>query len=108
MPWRLIGFVLLGAVFLCFIGVNLENRCDISFGFYTFSQVPVFLTTLSAFVLGLFMALVISFRSGSRRKNKTKLSARQNSEKGREKIAKETAPGSLIDPPSPGDGYGIR
>jgi hypothetical protein len=52
-------------VFLGFIGFNLENRCDISFGFYTFSQVPVFLTTFSAFVLGMFLALplVISFRA---------------------------------------------
>jgi uncharacterized integral membrane protein len=108
MPWRLIGFVLLGIAFLCFIGVNLENRCDISFGFYSFSQVPVFLTALSAFVLGLFMALVISFRSGPRRKNKAKLSAGQNSERKRGKITKDTAPGSLIDPPSPGDDYGIR
>jgi uncharacterized integral membrane protein len=73
MPWRLIGFVLLGAVFLCFIGFNLDNRCDISVGFFTFSQVPVYLTAFSAFVLGLFLALplVVSSRFRSRRKGKT-------------------------------------
>jgi uncharacterized integral membrane protein len=69
MPWRLIGFILLALVFLAFIGLNLENRCDISFGFYTFSQVPVFLTAFSTLVLGMLLSLplVISFRSKSRR-----------------------------------------
>ncbi|MDR3248611.1 MAG: hypothetical protein LBT39_07480 [Treponema sp.] len=71
MPWRLIGCILLGVVFLGFIGFNLENRCDISFGFYTFSQVPVFLTAFSAFVLGLLLALplAITIRRRSSRKD---------------------------------------
>jgi uncharacterized integral membrane protein len=69
MPWRLIGFILIALAFLAFIGFNLENRCDISFGFYTFSQVPVFFTAFFTFVLGMLLALplVISFRSKSRR-----------------------------------------
>jgi uncharacterized integral membrane protein len=69
MPWRLLGFILLAAVFLAFIGFNLENRCDVSFGFYTFSQVPVFLTAFFTLVLGMILALplVISFRSRARR-----------------------------------------
>jgi uncharacterized integral membrane protein len=106
MPWRLIGFVFLGALFLCFIGFNLENRCDISFGFYTFSQVPVFLSVFSAFILGLFLALLVSLRPGSRRKRKTEPSAGQESGKKRGKASKTPASDSL--PPSPGDGYGIR
>jgi uncharacterized integral membrane protein len=69
MPWRLLGFILLAAVFLAFIGFNLENRCDVSFGFYTFSQVPVFLTAFFTLVLGMALALplAISFRSKLRR-----------------------------------------
>jgi uncharacterized integral membrane protein len=64
MPWRLIGFVVLFAIFLAFIGLNLENRCDISFGFTILPQVPVYLTAFSAFVLGILWAIpfVISFR----------------------------------------------
>jgi uncharacterized integral membrane protein len=69
MPWRLLGFILLALVFLAFIGFNLENRCDISFGFYTFYQVPVFLTAFFTLVLGMVLALplVISLRSKTRR-----------------------------------------
>jgi uncharacterized integral membrane protein len=64
MPWRLIGFILLFAFFLVFIGFNLENRCDISFGFFKLSGVPVYLTAFSAFVLGMLWAVpyVISLR----------------------------------------------
>jgi uncharacterized integral membrane protein len=53
MPWRLIGFILLLAVFLFFIVFNLDNTCDISFGFKEIPQVPVYLTALFSFVLGL-------------------------------------------------------
>ncbi|MDR1971948.1 MAG: hypothetical protein LBQ46_08490 [Treponema sp.] len=69
MPWRLVIFILIGVVCLAFTGLNLENRCDISFGFgITFSQVPVFLTAFSAFVLGMLLALplAVSFRSKRR------------------------------------------
>jgi uncharacterized integral membrane protein len=66
MPWRLIGFIVLFALFLVFIGFNLENRCDISFGSskLTIYQVPVYLTAFSSFVLGMLWAVpyIISLR----------------------------------------------
>jgi uncharacterized integral membrane protein len=64
MPWRLIGFVLLFGILLVFIGLNLENRCDISFGFTTIEAVPIYLTVFSAFVLGLLctIPLMVSLR----------------------------------------------
>ncbi|MCL2441630.1 MAG: hypothetical protein FWD14_07800 [Treponema sp.] len=62
MPWRLILFVIIFAVFLTFITFNLENRCDISFGFAVLTQVPVFLTVFVSFILGLFCALPLVFR----------------------------------------------
>jgi uncharacterized integral membrane protein len=64
MPWRLIGFIILFGIFLVFIACNLGNKCDISFGFRTFKDVPVFLTAFSSFVLGMFCAMpfIISFR----------------------------------------------
>ena len=54
---RLIAFILVFAIFLAFIGFNLENKCDISFGFMTFSEVPVFLSALSSFVLGMLVTV---------------------------------------------------
>ena len=65
MPWRLIGIVLILGVFLVFIGLNLENSCDVSFGFKTIENTPVYLTAFSSFIIGLFCAipLAISFKS---------------------------------------------
>jgi uncharacterized integral membrane protein len=62
MPWRLIAFVIIFAVFLAFITFNLENKCDISFGFYKFMEVPVFVTIFFSFILGLFCALPLVLR----------------------------------------------
>ncbi|MDR2052033.1 MAG: hypothetical protein LBP80_01340 [Treponema sp.] len=57
---KFIGFVALCAVFLVFIGFNLENKCDISFGFTKLSDVPVFFTAFASFVLGLLASVPIA------------------------------------------------
>jgi uncharacterized integral membrane protein len=64
--WRLIAFILIFALFLAFIVFNLENKCDISFGFKTLSEVPVFLTAFTSFALGLLSA--VPFVVGRNRK----------------------------------------
>jgi uncharacterized integral membrane protein len=102
MPWRLLIFILIGAVFLSFIGFNLENRCDVSLGFHVFSQVPVFLSALFAFVLGMVLALplAVSFRPAARRKKKAEPLPPEASGK------KKNKAGEAL-PPSPGGDYGI-
>ena len=57
MPWRLIIFIVIFAVFLVFITFNLENKCDISFGFAAIKEVPVFVTVFTSFTMGLLCAL---------------------------------------------------
>jgi uncharacterized integral membrane protein len=53
MPWRLVGFIVLFGIFLVFITLNLQNVCDVSFGFTKVEDVPVYLTSFCAFALGL-------------------------------------------------------
>ncbi|GHV81604.1 hypothetical protein AGMMS49991_01620 [Spirochaetia bacterium] len=60
MPWRFIGFVVICGVFLIFIGLNLGNTCDISFGFASIKNVPVFFTAFASFVLGLICSIPIA------------------------------------------------
>jgi uncharacterized integral membrane protein len=57
MPWRLIRLALVFVVFLIFIGSNLNNRCAISFAFWTKEDIFVFLPILIAFVLGLLCSI---------------------------------------------------
>jgi uncharacterized integral membrane protein len=57
MPWRLIGFIIIFAVFLVFIAFNLQNSCDINLIFRVFPEVPVYLTAFSSFILGMLCAI---------------------------------------------------
>jgi hypothetical protein len=114
MPWRLIGFVVFGAVFLCFIGFNLDNRCDVSVGFYTFSQVPVFLTAFCSFVLGLFLALPlvipVFFRNRRRGRAETPRGAGKKDKKapGTANSGDSSESAALAKPSPPGGDHGIR
>jgi uncharacterized integral membrane protein len=61
MPWRLILFIVVFAVFLAFITFNLDNRCDVNFFFNMgIKEVPVFLTVFASFILGLFCSLPLA------------------------------------------------
>lgn len=61
MPGRLIGIILGIGLLVAFIALNLHNVCDISFGFYTLSGIPVFLIILTSFAFGLIAALPTVF-----------------------------------------------
>ena len=54
---RLILIILVLGLFLAFILLNIDNKCDISFGIKTFTEIPVFVSVLFAFVLGMLFAL---------------------------------------------------
>ena len=72
MPWRLIVSIVIFAIFLTFITFNLDNRCDVNLGFAKFTNVPVFITIFSSFVLGLLCALPIAYRLKGIRKRTEK------------------------------------
>jgi len=68
---RLIVFIVVFAFFLAFIVLNLDHRCDISLGFMTFKEIPVFLSSLFSFVLGMLFAVPLIFSLGKRKKKKS-------------------------------------
>ncbi|AEJ19283.1 ABC transporter permease [Gracilinema caldarium] len=61
MPGRLIGIAIGIGLLVAFISLNLHNVTDISFGFFTLTSIPVFLTILASFALGLIAALPTVF-----------------------------------------------
>ena len=71
MPWKLILFILSVTLVTIFIGFNLENSCDVSFGFYTFQKVPIFMSILFAFAAGVFIMLPFTFGHGKKDKTPT-------------------------------------
>ena len=62
----MIGFLLGLGVLAGFAAVNTEHRSDVSFGFFSFQQVPVFLSLLVAFIAGALFVLPLALRRGRR------------------------------------------
>ena len=77
MPWRLIQFIVTFIIFLLFIMLNLENKCDIHFGFATIKEVPVFLTVFSSFIAGMLCAIPFIRSLKSRKKGGQQKDGRQ-------------------------------
>ena len=77
MPIRLIGSIILLVLVTIFAGVNLDNKCDITFIFYTFHQVPVFMTVIVSFAIG--AILMLPFTLGRKKKKCQKPAQAQQS-----------------------------
>jgi len=65
-PWRMVGFLLVLGLLAGFAALNAEHRADISFGFFAFVAVPVFLSLLLAFIVGALFVLPLALRRGKR------------------------------------------
>lgn len=71
MPWKLIFFILVLILVTLFIGFNLENACNISFGVYTLENVPVFMSILLSFALGILVMIpFLLFRPRNKKQKK--------------------------------------
>ena len=65
---RLILFILIFAIFLAFIVLNLDNKCDINIGFHKYEGIPVFLSIFFSFIFGMLFALPLVFSFRKRKK----------------------------------------
>ncbi|TFG83177.1 MAG: DUF1049 domain-containing protein [Spirochaetales bacterium] len=74
MPWKLLAFIAVMTVVLVFVGVNLGNSCDISVVFITFDKVPVVITILGSFLLGLLAAFFLAL--GRNKHTTTRITAK--------------------------------
>ena len=70
MPYKLIVILVIFGIFLAFITLNLENKCDISFGFTVIKDIPVFITIFFSFSFGLLVALPYIIRASVYKKGK--------------------------------------
>ena len=80
--WRLIVFILVCVIFLGFIVLNLDHKSDISFGFKTYKDIPVFLTAFSSFLLGMLFAVPFVLSFGKRRKKPSQAGSSDSSSSG--------------------------
>lgn len=94
MPWRLIEFIIILAIELIFIMLNQHSASDVSFGFFRFYNVPVYVTAFVAFMLGILAAT--PFFIFSRFKRKEKLKDKKN--KRAAQLSAEQPPAEVADP----------
>lgn len=88
MPWKLVFYLILLGLILGFVGLNLGNTTDISFGFVSFSDVPVFMSLFVAFFFGVAVALPAAIRTSTR---KTRARSQRTLSRREEKEAKKAA-----------------
>ena len=73
MPWKLLFFIIVLALVVTFVGLNVGNTSDISFGFHSFSDVPIFISLFAAFLLGVLVTLPATLWSSNRGKKTPKV-----------------------------------
>ena len=91
MPWKLVGFIICLVLGTCFAGYNLGNNCNISFGFHTFENVPIFFSLIVAFACGVVVTLpftIIRKKSAKEKKALAEERAMKKIKKEQEKEAK--------------------
>ena len=76
---RLVCFILIFAVFLVFIFLNFGNNSDVNLGFRSFVNVPVYISAMVSFFLGMIFTIPIIF--SFKNKNKEKRQAKPKKEK---------------------------
>ena len=78
--FKLIFFLIGLGVALIFAGVNATNTSDISFGFAVIRDVPVFLSTMTAFLAGAVFTLPFAFYISLNKKRTAKKKKSRNEE----------------------------
>ena len=88
---RFILFIIIFLVFLGFIMLNLENSSNISFGFIELPNVPVFVSILVSFMLGMLFAVPVTLLLGRKKHKKGKIDGTLEALP-KDKIKKEGSP----------------
>ncbi len=85
MVWKVILSLIVLVLALVFVGLNLDNRTDISVGFHKWTGVPVFLAMFFSFAFGALVIVPFLVRARFRKKPDARKPAEQSALPGAEK-----------------------
>jgi len=105
---RLIIFIIIFILFLAFIILNIDNKCDISLGFRTLKGIPIFVSAFSSFVLGMLFAVPLSFSMRRNRKNAPPVPKEKKPRKGKKNKNNQQDTDSEGNDGSSGTAYGAK
>ncbi|MFP4510639.1 MAG: hypothetical protein ACLFNQ_10965 [Spirochaetaceae bacterium] len=94
MPWKFLLFLVGLALVIVFAGLNISNSTDISFGFHTFEDVPVFMGLGSAYLLG--ALTILPFTLTKALKKRRELSTRYKKDRKKSAEANEKPKSSRL------------
>ncbi len=97
MPFKLIYFLFIALCFGLFAGFNLNNSSDVCLIFHTLKDIPIYISNLFSFLIG--VVLIVPFFAGNKRKKKEK------EEKKKRKLEQEAAGVKTVDLKSPKKKY---
>ena len=74
-PWKMIFFLAILALVVFFAGFNITNVSDISFGFYTVIDVPIFISLFIAFIAGALVMIPFVLKKKKSKAGKPRIEA---------------------------------
>ena len=83
---RLLGTILSLVVLAFFVGFNLDNKCNVNVLVHTFQNVPVFITIIISFVVGVLFTMPFAFSYKSQKKKEAKNNQVQVADKKSKKL----------------------
>ncbi|MFP4153815.1 MAG: hypothetical protein ACOC2V_02060 [Alkalispirochaeta sp.] len=89
MPWKLIFYLVIVGLILVFVGLNLGHTTDISLGFVTYEEIPVFMGLFVAFFLGVAVSIPIAVQSSSRKTKARSERKRERAERKQERAERK-------------------
>ncbi len=96
MPWKLLFYLVVLSVVVLFAGVNIRNVSDVSVGFHTFEDIPIFVSLFAAFFLGVLVTLPFTYVKYLRKRAKFPKQKKEKKPRkrrfSRKQLAETTAP----------------
>ncbi len=96
MPWKLLFYLIVLSVVVLFAGVNIRNVSDVSVGFHTFEDIPIFVSLFAAFFLGVLVTLPFTYIKYLRKRAKFPKQKKEKKPRkrrfSRKQLAETTAP----------------
>lgn len=89
MPVKLILFLIIIVIVTIFAGFNISNVCNVSLIFYEFQNVPVFVTVLFSFVIGILVMLPFTFRKKQNNQESSVLTNKQKTVSSKTEVEEE-------------------
>ena len=105
---RFFILIIIFLIFLFFIIFNIDHKCDISFGFKVYKDIPIYVSALFSFVLGMLFSIPLAISVGRKRKKASQGFKETAKHKGKKNKNADMDTDQTKGGDSPGSDYGKK